>query len=419
MNLLKKFAAGLTAFSVAATMAACSTPTIGGGSAVALTIDDYDVNAGIFIFYTLTSYYDALNVITENSSSTDTAPTSDDVKDSHIDNLDAADWIQNKAVEYCSTYVAVEKEFEKTGEELTQEELDDIDSNVEQYAGLQIYHDNGIGEDSVRDILENEYKRQHVFDYYYGFDGEWGMSEDDLKDYFNDNFARVKYVTMSLLDAEGNALDDDGKNEIMDMAEKYADMVNAESDSTDKLYKMDEAQEEYDEYVEEQEAALETGTTTTTTTTATTTSEGETTTTTTTDPHANEKVIQKATTVTTSEEDADVTTTTVTESASTKSVKKLNNYVFDELELNKAVVFPDEENDTVYVVIRADLRERMTSDDLWTDDYIKSMQTLNFDSDFSDFLDSITENYSPTRNKSAFRRYSPFKLILETDSQAQ
>ena len=404
MNRIKKIAAALTSFSVAATMASCSSPAIGSGSANAVKIDDYQVRAGIFIFYTLTSYYEATEIVGSDA-------TAEEIEDAHIDNLEAAEWIQNKATEYCAEYVAVEKEFDKIGAELTSEELDTIESSVEQYAGMDIYVENGIGEESVRDIMTNEYKRQHVFDYYYGFDGEWGMSEDELKDYFDDNFARVKYVTLSYLDADGNELDDSGKKEIREMAEDYADRVNSKSDDMDKLFEMNEVKDDYNDYVAEQSAASSEDTSTTTTTTTTTTSSSETTTTTTTNPYANELLLQKQTTTTPDEDSEAVTTTTTEPSATQKSQENLNKFVFNELdELNKAVVFDDEENDAIYVVIRADLRERMTEDDYWSEDYIEALQSMNFEEDFMDYIEGIADSYVTERNKSAYRRYSPFKL---------
>lgn len=415
MNRIKKFAAALTAFSVAATMAACSSPTIGSGSANAVTIDDYEVRSGIFIFYTLTAYFEASDILSEDSGVT---PTADEIEDAHIDNLEAKEWIQNKATEYCADFVAIEKEFDKIGGELSEEDIDSVESQIEQVDEIELYSANGIGKDSAREIALNSYKRQYVFDYYYGFDGEWGMSEDELKDYFDDNFARVKYVTLSYLDSDGNELDESGKKEIRELAYDYADRINEESDVMDKLYEMNDVMDDYSEYVEEQAAALntDTATTTTTTTTTTTATETTTTTTTTTNPYENEQLIQKVTTTTVDSSDsAAVTGTTTTQSASQKSSENLSKFVFNELEeLNKAVVFDDEENNNIYVVIRADLRDRMKDDDLWSEDYITALQSMNFNEDFADYIEDIVEAYSVKRNKSAYRRYSPFKLTVET-----
>ncbi len=416
MNKIKKIVAALTSFSLAATMASC-TPTIGAGSASAVTIDGYKVNAGIFIFYTISAYYEASNIVGEDSAQ---APTIEDVKNAHIDNLEASEWIQNKATDYCASFVAVEKEFENINAELTDEEIDSVESNVDTYTEYEIYKENGIGEDSIRAILQSEYKRQHVFDYYYGFEGEKGMSEEELKDYFDDNFARVKYVSMSYLDPDGNEMDEAGKKEVRDLAEDYADEINSKSSVEDKLYAVNDAQEEYDEYVEELQAELATEATdaegnVVTTTTAVTTTVNETTTTTTTNPHENERILQKQTTAATDENQEQATETTTEPSATVKSQQNLNKFVFEELtDYNKAVVFDDEANDAIYVVIRADLRERMTDDDLWTEDYISSLQNLNYNEDFGKYIEELADSYSLDKNNSAYRRYKPFKLVLET-----
>lgn len=417
MNSIKKLGAALTAFSVAATMASCSAPTIGGGSATAVTIDGYDIPAGVFIFYSLSAYLEASDIIAEGSE-TNATPTMEEVEDSHIDNLTAKEWIQNKATDYCSEFVAVEREFEKIQGELTPEDYEIVESQVAQMDQVDIYTKNGISDESASAIFENERKRTHVFEYYYGFEGEKGMSEEELKDYFDENFARVKYVTMSYLDAEGNELSEADKKEVRELAEEYADRINEEKDTMEKLYIVNEVKEEYSEYVKEkaEELAAKTGTVTTTTTTTTTTNATETTTTTTTDPYENESVVSKYTTTTPEKVEDPATTTTTTLSAKQKSDIRLNEFIFEELtDYNKAVVLDDEENDALYVVIRSDLRERMTEEDLWSEDYISALQSLEYSEEFVEYIQELAKSYTAERNKSAYRRYSPFKLDMEQD----
>jgi len=417
MNSIKKLGAALTAFSVAATMASCSAPTIGGGSATAVTIDGYDIPAGVFIFYSLSAYLEASDIIAEGSE-TNATPTMEEVEDSHIDNLTAKEWIQNKATDYCSEFVAVEREFEKIQGELTPEDYEIVESQVAQMDQVDIYTKNGISDESASAIFENERKRTHVFEYYYGFEGEKGMSEEELKDYFDENFARVKYVTMSYLDAEGNELSEADKKEVRELAEEYADRINEEKDTMEKLYIVNEVKEEYSEYVKEkaEELASKTGTVTTTTTTTTTTNATETTTTTTTDPYENESVVSKYTTTTPEKVEDPATTTTTTLSAKQKSDIRLNEFIFEELtDYDKAVVLDDEENDALYVVIRSDLRERMTEEDLWSEDYISALQSLEYSEEFVEYIQELAKSYTAERNKSAYRRYSPFKLDMEQD----
>lgn len=414
MNRLKKIAAAATSFAVAATMASCGAPTIGSGTSSAVVIDGYEVKSGVFIFYSLLSYYEASSIISEDMQAT---PTVEEVKESYIDNVEASEWIQNRATEYCAEFVAIEKEFEKIGASLSQEEIDEIEVQLPELLAGELYAENGIGEESARLVFQNDYKREYIFDYYYGFESENGMSEEELKDYFDENYARIEYIDISLLDSEGKEIDDTLKAEARDLADEYAERINKISDAQEQLYEMDDIREEYTEYVTERNNSLSSATTTVTTTTTATTSKGETTTTTTTttNPKANESIIQKVTTTAPpalSPEEA-ATTTTTTTSASQKASEDLSNYVFEEVtDYGKAVVFDDEENDKLYVILRADLRERMVDDDLWGEDYITALQTDLFDEDCTEFIQEIANAYTVERNKSSYRRYEPFKLYL-------
>lgn len=432
MKSLKKCAALLTSAVMAASLVSCGsiksalTFDGAGDTTYGVTIDGYKVRAGVFIFYTISSYYEATQLISEKG---DNSKDVDNVKNAIIDNTTSKKWIQNKATEYCGDFVAVQKEFDSIGAKLTDDEETQIKDSLSYYmeSNNKFYEKNGIGEDSLKDIITFEYKRQHVFDYYYGFKSEKGKTEDELKDYYDDNYARVKYVTISLKDSNGSVLKGDDKKKLVNMAYDYADRVNDCSTETEKLKEMNEVKKDYDDYVADQtaKAAAASGSTTTTTTTTTvSTSKGETTTTTTTDPHANEEIIKKATEATTTATDKSniivsqaTTTTAVTTTSDTATFlpsKNSNKYIFEKAKLGEASVY--EESDAVYVIYRADLRERMTKEDLWTDDEIKSLQSELYNSDFTDFIDSIVSKYDIQRNEHAYKRYDPFKLDLKQES---
>lgn len=430
MMKFNKLVASAAAFALAATVVGC-TPAIGKGTETAMTADGYDVSSGMFIFYTIQAYEDAADILqTKNG----TVPTVKEVKNAHIDDIEAKDWIQNKATEYCMTIAAIENEFKKIGGQLSGEELSEIDQIADNFIDSEqngIYTKNGVGKDSIKGIVsatgsgsnyygEYEYMQKYIFDHYYGFDGEKGCSEEELKDYFDENFARVKYISISLTDEEGEALSDDEKKKLRRKAEEYAKKVNSESDAMDKMYKMNEMQEDYDEYVASMTtSADEEETTTTTTTTATTTDSDETQTTTTTDPYENERLVQRYTTTTADETENNSTGSTTTaeeeeESDDEKADREFKEYVFsDKLSMNKAEVYDYDEN-TIYVIIRGDLRERMTEDDYWSEDYIYNLQLLRYNDDFVDYLEKLSGNIIPQKNNSSFRRYEPFKLDLSS-----
>ncbi|WP_303790659.1 hypothetical protein [Ruminococcus flavefaciens] len=418
MNKFNKFAAAAAAFALAAASASCSSPealTIGKGTQTALTVDGYEVPAGVFIYNELYAYNTAAYELYGQNGK---MPTVDEVKDHQFESMDATDWIQDKATEQCLDFVANEKEFEKIGGELTQEELDEIKEFVSSNSSQAMFADNGVGAESLTKIMSNNYKREAIFKHYYGIDAEKGCSEDELKEYYQDKTTRIKYFSVSMTDENGEAFGADEKRRLNDMVDDYVKEINAESSNAAKLKKIDECEKEYNEYVEKrnaeaaEKAAKEAGVTTTTTTTATTTAGS--TTTTTTDPYANEVTVTKRTTTTVDPNaTADVTTTTASEEAkaSQKAYEDYNDYVFDKLGYYTAEKYQYDEN-TVYVIIKADIKDRMTSADLWNEDTIESLLNERYYSDFEDMMKSIVKSYVPEKNSSAYRKYTPFKLNL-------
>lgn len=412
MKKFKKFTAMAVSVTLASALFGC-TPSYGSGSRTAMSIDGYEVPAGLFIYYTMQGYTEAKSLLNEQNGKDYEMK---DVKNSQIDSLDATDWIQNKAADYCLDFVTIRKEFENIGGELSQEDIEEAEKMAAYYYAQDSRLDkNGVSLETMEAMAQMTYMEQAVFDYYYGFEGSEGCSEDELKDYFDENFARVKYLEISLVDDEGNALGDDEQRELRKMAEKYAKQINAKSSSLSKMLEMENVKEDYNEYLAQQTTTAEGETTTTTTTTTTVeTSENETTTTTTTNPYANERLLQKATTTAAEESEAGTmdTQTETVETDDEKNTRLFNEFVFNELSLNKAEVY-DYSDEMIYVVIRGDLRERMTEDDYWTEDYISSLQSRRYYEDFVDLLEAKSEQLTVEKNSKAFRRYEPFKLQLE------
>ena len=410
MKNLKKLAACAASAILAAASVGC-TPTIGSGTKTAMTVEGYDVPAGVFLYYTLQSYDEAAsNVKTDGGDS----PTVKDVKNTIIDDKDSSDWIQDKVTEYCISYVSLVKEFNELGLSLSDEDKSTAKEMAEYYHSADPrMEENGISLDSMIKVAESTYMEQEIFKHYYGFEGDKGCSEDELKDYFDDNFARVKYVSISLTGDDGELLDEDKQRELRKMAEKYASQINSKKKEIDKMLEVDKVSDDYDEYVAantttaSDSASLETTTTTVAETTSESTEE-----TTTTDLYANEKLIQKNTTTTAAENKDDTTETTVAESSEPSDDDKFNDFIFNDIEKDKAVVY-DYNDKTIYVVIRGDLRERMTEDDYWSEDYVSRLLQLRYYDEFVEFLKEKSASLSAEKNTSAYRRYDPFKLELE------
>lgn len=416
MKKINRFAAAALAFAMATTAAGCSAPgaiTIGNGTKYALTVDGYEVPAGIFINNEINAYRTAMYQIAMTNNS---IPTFEEMKKLHIGTMEAEDWIQEEATETCKRFVAIEKEFDKIGGQLTQEEEDEI-TNYIKSLDKEFTEENGIGEESLLIAQRNTYKQNYLFKHYYGIDSERGCSEDELKQYFSDNTARIKYIAIKTTDADGAALSEDEKRELDNMIDDYIKEINSETDNQAKMQKVDEVKEEYNEYLAAQTAPVEgdgstaTTTTTTTTTTSASSDSDTTTTTTTVDPYANEVTVTKYTTTAPSEDSA-VTTTQAEETEAQKAEKALNEKIFGDLPTYEAVKY-QYDDDTIYILIKGDITERLTDDDLWSEEQILTVLTQRYGQDFIDWIESITEGYTVEKNNSAYKRYAPFKLDIE------
>lgn len=414
MSYIKKTIAAVSAAALAVSMAGC-TPNIGGGSTTALTVDGYEVPAGVFIYYTIQGYNEAASVLQNNTGS---APTVKDVRNSNIDSIDSTDWIQNKATDYVVDYVNILKEFDAIGGELSQEEIDEAEEMANSfYENNALVGENGVSLDSLIDISMSIYKEQALFKYYYGFDGEEGCTEDELKDYFDENYARVKYLAIDLTDSEGNKVSADEERKLRALAEEYVEQINSKSSDLEKLQEVEAVSQAYDEYKAASTTAADEEAVVTTTTT-TTTDPTETTTTTTTDPYANERLVKKLTTTAadaaTDETVGTQAQTTEEEDESTKNANKFNEFVFTELESGKAVVY-DYSDETIYIVIRGDLKEALDEDGYWTDYYITTLQSERYQDAFVEKMEAKSAMLTAEKNKKAYKRYSPFKLVLEEE----
>lgn len=412
MKTIKKITAVTAALTLASSLASC-TPSIGGGSQTAVTIGGHDIPSGVFIYYTLQGYSEASAIIQGENT---TAPEKDEIRNANIDNIDSTSWIQNKATEYCTDFAGIVNEFEAIGGKLTAEQLDEAEKMAQYYYSMDPrLPENGVSLDSMLEIAKSTYMEQEIFKHYYDFDGEKGCSEEELKDYFDENFARIKYVSISLKDESGEKVSPEKERELRKLAADYAKQVNAKTGDLNKMHELDAVSEDYDEYVAANTTTAEGETTTTTTTTTAATD--EVTTTTTTDPYANERLIQKYTTTTAAETSTETETEAAEESETDKNTRLFNEFIFNKLTRGKAEVY-DFSEDTIYVVLRADLRERMTEDDYWSEDYIANIQSVKYYDEFIKFLDEKTNALEIEKNKSAYRRYEPFKLELDASTGA-
>lgn len=461
MNVLKKCTAALLSMLMLLSFFGC-----GERTANVMQVDGMEVRAGIYIYYSIDAYFDALKILAESENFNYASYKTDKelkkaIKGKMVEGLPVQEWIQNKATEYCLQYVAVEKEFERldlTLPEDTQSEIESYYASSWAYLG-DFYTDSGIGEQTVKDVLMSSEKRNAIYQAYYGEGGSEGVTDESLRTYYKENNARVEYVKIALTDGEGNLLKSDGKAEMKEMAEQYLARIKAQATEEEMLSEFDSVIDEYKEYATSLSNAAVTTTdesgnqittattvktTTVTTTTVTTTgvtdegdedaqqSESVTTvvpsvtttttapatsgsdngseTTTTTKPYPNESIIAKVTTAPESEKQADGTTTT-TEINYTPS-EKTYNFIFNDAKLGVPELI--EEDEALYIVVRLNIEDRMTEDDLWSKSNVETVRQTIYGDAFDAKVEEWGKGYQEERYSAAYRRYDPLDLGIIT-----
>ena len=222
MSLLKKITAALMSAAMLISLSACGESTTWGAK-----INDTELRAGIYIYYSMNAYYEAQKFLTEGQT---------DIFAINIEDKPAVQWMQDKATASMQEYVAYEEKFDELGLTLSEDEVKATTKSVEDmleayksYYGLD-YEKYGISKQSNIDISINGLKKEAVFNYYYGDGGTEAVPEDDIKQYMKDNYAYVNYIQMQLKDGSGNLLKSDGKAKIKTMSEDYIERAKSGED---------------------------------------------------------------------------------------------------------------------------------------------------------------------------------------------
>ena len=221
MMQMKKIAAGAVALLLAGTMTAC-----GEDTSWAYRSGDDVVTSGMYVGLSI----DALNA----AYSLEGYDSSKSPFDQDLENMDSVQWLKQKAGALSREYLAVEAKFDEMGLSFTDEEQESLDTNVDFYwttLGIsESYEEAGCGKESFSKILTNSSKRNKIFEALYGEGGEKEVPESELKTIFETDYAKGTYITVSLLDEEGNALTGDALTEKKDEAQDLADRVEAGED---------------------------------------------------------------------------------------------------------------------------------------------------------------------------------------------
>lgn len=245
----KRISAAVIAAAMVASMTACGEDTIYCG-----TSQGEDIPSGLYIYYLMDAFYSASEKLTEQQTAGETTET--DVFAITIDDVNARSWMLSEAEESLREHLAVEQKFDEYGLSLTEEEIQAAKINCEgmwEYYG-EFYEDYGISMDSFLKTYLNGLKSDMLFEHVYGENGERTVPDETIRDYMKENYALVNYISMNLVDGEGNLLKSEGKTERMNMAKEY---VERAKNGEDFDILVQEYQAYYDNLVAEAQAAAE------------------------------------------------------------------------------------------------------------------------------------------------------------------
>lgn len=369
MKLIKRILAVMLALCMTLGLAGC------GDTTWICEVDGNTVAAGLYIYYQNEGYGDALYNLVQADSNTyfmyylyyynygyiepelfSVALSNGETVEEHINNY---------ALDMCKQVVIMDKLFDELGLEFTADEQALVDTQVRSaWSNAQeSWESAGVSEASFKAALVAKYKEDKVFDAYYEVGGRNGTTEEEIKDYFADNYARIKYMTFTFADSVDDAIDEARKNEQLDLANEY--LAAAQSGTP-----MDELIKQYNEYL----ASLET-------------------------EEEDDDVVNVDLS---GDEDADdeYANESVLSKESTYPTEKFVNYVFTTVKVGDYSVIQDDT--CFYLVERLDVRERT---DLY-DQYRSSIMEELFDSDFTRLINQELAKYTVNVNERSVKRYT-------------
>ena len=243
-----KMTAAVTALMVSLSLASCNQDT----TWTYRTEDGaYEVTSGMYVGMSISAY-------NSGYSQTD-VDTSQPLYDQQIGSVDALTWVQQEVDNLAKKYLAVETKFEEYGLSFTEEEQSYIDSYIEYYWNYlgSSYEDEGCGQESYTKLMTNSFKESQLFYHIYGEGGEREVTEDELRDLFNQQYAHVNIFDVDCSDDEGNPLEG---HELEIVEERVANLIERLDNGEDfETVKADyEAEVEAEQAAEEESASSDT-----------------------------------------------------------------------------------------------------------------------------------------------------------------
>lgn len=187
----KKCAAALAALA----LSLCTFAGCGGQQSYTsvLTVNDSPVSPGLYRLFQLQAYTEAAQSVA----------SSDTLFSQTISGKSAVDWIADRTADLLRTYFYYETEFAANGLSFTDEEKAEADLLIAQdwEKVSALYERNAITETDFYAYDLNVFKAKKLFLATYA-----DISDDEIRHFLNENFARMNYVQLPLITSAGTLL---------------------------------------------------------------------------------------------------------------------------------------------------------------------------------------------------------------------
>ncbi|HIV10553.1 MAG TPA: hypothetical protein IAD28_02520, partial [Candidatus Faeciplasma avium] len=299
--------------------------------------------------------------------------------DDTIGDQTVREYMNDYAIDMCKQYVVVERLFEELGLSIDEDSEALIKSQVNRTWDSQ--KDSmaraGIAKSTLEKAVTSSIKEELVFNAYYEVGGLNGTTEDDIRGYLEDNYVRVKYISIPFADSVDDAVDSERLSNAVAQAQGYLDRLNAGESMDDLIAEYEASLETEDESSEEAEASDGEETSGDETQDAEDVTVEE-------DPYENESVLSLD---------------------STSPSEKFVNYAFTEVADGESKLIQDDLN--VYLIQKLDILERPEIYDENRDVFLNAL----FDESFTSLLNERLSGYTVEENASSIKRYKAERAL--------
>ena len=374
MNLLRKILPVLLAAAMLLSLTGC------GDTSWIVKVDGVAVNSGLYIYYqgigyTATGY----ELMAENTDYYYKVMYGESYIDDTIGDQTVREYMNDYAIDMCKQYVVVERLFEELGLSIDEDSEALIKSQVNRTWDSQkdSMERAGIAKSTLEKAVTSSIKEELVFNAYYEVGGLNGTTEDDIRGYLEDNYVRVKYISIPFADSVDDAVDSERLSNAVAQAQGYLDRLNAGESMDDLIAEYEASLETEDESSEEAEASDGEETSGDETQDAEDVTVEE-------DPYENESVLSLD---------------------STSPSEKFVNYAFTEVADGESKLIQDDLN--VYLIQKLDILERPEIYDENRDVFLNAL----FDESFTSLLNERLSGYTVEENASSIKRYKAERAL--------